>query len=256
MPATTNDSNTFELSEQEHKIYYDAIEHIAYFQEEREQIMAEAKRACDELKEECNRIAEQALSSLDGLAQRGLASALYWRFEELIRAETISRGANLSSGRNVCNWVFRLLRESTCPQCGKTLYSTKQSRSGGYSPFRCDECDKKRVQQWERQRREQEAELKKLRSMPYPEYLQTEHWKEVRRRALKRSGFRCQICNTNKKALHVHHRTYANRGQEYSSDVIVLCEECHRTFHDNGQLASTITTIKSTAIASEGGTGK
>lgn len=76
-----------------------------------------------------------------------------------------------------------------------------------------------------------------LRAMPYAEYLQTDHWKIVRADALVRAGERCQLCNSKTK-LNVHHRTYTNRGNEQPGDLIVLCNDCHTTFHENGRLAS------------------
>lgn len=70
-----------------------------------------------------------------------------------------------------------------------------------------------------------------LRSMPYDEYLKTEHWQNVRATALMRADNRCQLCNSPHQ-LHVHHRTYENRGRETSQDVIVLCKKCHAKFHN------------------------
>jgi hypothetical protein len=75
-----------------------------------------------------------------------------------------------------------------------------------------------------------------LRSIPYKDYLRTDHWQEVRHTALERAEGRCQVCNS-KERLHTHHRTYKRRGEEWPTDVIVLCADCHRMFHDNGKLA-------------------
>jgi hypothetical protein len=74
-----------------------------------------------------------------------------------------------------------------------------------------------------------------LKAIPYRAYLQTDHWKDVRKGALARADGRCQVCNS-KENLHTHHRTYARRGEEHPADVIVLCADCHRTFHENGKL--------------------
>lgn len=74
-------------------------------------------------------------------------------------------------------------------------------------------------------------ELQHLKQMPYSEYLKTDHWQEVRRKSIKRSGFKCQLCNE-EGVLNVHHRTYENRGQEGYLDVIVLCADCHGKFHN------------------------
>ena len=72
--------------------------------------------------------------------------------------------------------------------------------------------------------------------MPYRDYLQTSEWQERRKAALKRTGYRCQVCNRGR-TLHVHHRTYERRGAELASDLIVLCDECHALYHGKGLLA-------------------
>lgn len=75
-----------------------------------------------------------------------------------------------------------------------------------------------------------------LTGMDYSLYLRTDHWQAVRKAAHERAGGRCQVCNSDA-ALHVHHRTYQRRGRELPEDVIVLCANCHKLFHDNRRLA-------------------
>lgn len=75
-----------------------------------------------------------------------------------------------------------------------------------------------------------------LRQMPYREYLASPEWQAKRSAAFRRAAFRCQTC-CEKGRLNVHHRTYARRGQELDSDLIVLCKDCHKLFHDNRKLA-------------------
>lgn len=75
-----------------------------------------------------------------------------------------------------------------------------------------------------------------MKTMPYQQYLGTNHWQIVRKHALEAAGNRCQICNSTRR-LQVHHRTYDRRGNEALDDVIVLCSECHRLFHEHGRLA-------------------
>lgn len=75
-----------------------------------------------------------------------------------------------------------------------------------------------------------------LKTMPYGDYLQTEHWKDTRTRKLIEAGYKCQVCNSNGK-LNVHHRTYENRGNEQLDDLLVLCNDCHKLFHENGKLS-------------------
>lgn len=78
----------------------------------------------------------------------------------------------------------------------------------------------------------------RLRTLPYHEYLETPHWNTTREAAKSRADYRCQVCNTNERTLHTHHRTYENRGEEKPEDLIVLCDKCHELFHKNGRLAS------------------
>jgi 5-methylcytosine-specific restriction endonuclease McrA len=79
--------------------------------------------------------------------------------------------------------------------------------------------------------------LNKLKVLPYHEYLQTPHWIKLRDEHLKRSKYRCQICNKSGK-LNVHHRTYERKGEEDYNDLVTLCEDCHILFHNQGKIIS------------------
>lgn len=72
-----------------------------------------------------------------------------------------------------------------------------------------------------------------LKVMPYKEFLTTFYWDIVRQYKLKQASYKCDLCNTSK-SLHVHHKTYEHRGEEYQhlSDLTVLCSNCHAKFHD------------------------
>lgn len=86
-----------------------------------------------------------------------------------------------------------------------------------------------------------ENESPLLKDMPYADYLKTKHWQQVRHNAIERAGGRCQVCNSTDR-LNVHHNTYERRGEELPSDVIVLCQRCHETFHQpvNGRPTRTV----------------
>lgn len=71
-----------------------------------------------------------------------------------------------------------------------------------------------------------------LATMPYKDYLKTDHWYHLRRQILKAAEYRCQLCYRKDLPIHVHHRTYVRRGRERLSDLIALCERCHAKFHD------------------------
>jgi 5-methylcytosine-specific restriction endonuclease McrA len=75
-----------------------------------------------------------------------------------------------------------------------------------------------------------------LASMPYGAYLDTDHWQKVRALALRRAKHHCQVCGA-RGHLDVHHSSYARRGRELPSDVVVLCHFCHTLFHTHGALA-------------------
>lgn len=66
----------------------------------------------------------------------------------------------------------------------------------------------------------------------YSAYLASAHWLLVKRKALAHAGNRCQVCNGADR-LDVHHRTYVRIGCEWPADVIVLCHDCHRLFHEH-----------------------
>lgn len=74
-----------------------------------------------------------------------------------------------------------------------------------------------------------------LATMSYPDYLDSEEWRERRSWAIEDAGGRCQVCNSPDQ-LHVHHRTYERRGYEAPGDLTVLCAECHELFHKNGRV--------------------
>jgi hypothetical protein len=103
------------------------------------------------------------------------------------------------------------------------------SRDRGPEPW-CRPCE---TLAWQAREREQE----RLRSMPYREYLTTDHWRRLRDAALRRAHFKCQVCNAGDVRLNVHHRTYERRGSERADDLVVLCEPCHLLFHEQGRLA-------------------
>lgn len=70
-----------------------------------------------------------------------------------------------------------------------------------------------------------------MNKIQYQEYLQSAHWRTLRRKALENAEHSCQLCNS-ESALNVHHRTYDRLGHERLADLIVLCRDCHAKFHD------------------------
>lgn len=69
----------------------------------------------------------------------------------------------------------------------------------------------------------------------YAAYLNSEQWQATRRAALERAHYQCQVC-AGKEHLQVHHNSYANLGNEQAYELVVLCDECHRIFHENRRI--------------------
>lgn len=65
--------------------------------------------------------------------------------------------------------------------------------------------------------------------MTYPEYLETDEWREYRQGVLDRQNRECATCERD--ATHTHHRTYKNIGWEADNDCVGLCQECHKKMH-------------------------
>ncbi len=74
--------------------------------------------------------------------------------------------------------------------------------------------------------------IKSRRDMPYEEFLKTEYWQSVCGIVYARFGGHCATCNSSK-MLHVHHRTYENKGDEFNhiGDLTLLCATCHVIIH-------------------------
>ncbi len=129
-----------------------------------------------------------------------------------------------------------------CEECGDVVFwqSVTEKKRGPITGrgLLCVECDiahdeQRRIDneaEWEERRTQEQRVLHILKTMPYAEYLRTVHWDEIRRGALRRARYRCQLCNK-QGVLHVHHRTYDRRGEERWNDVIVLCANCHGEHH-------------------------
>lgn len=74
--------------------------------------------------------------------------------------------------------------------------------------------------------------LNQLREMDYKEYLETDHWLHFRQEAYKWASYKCQLCDKSQTTLNVHHKNYENKGRETFNDIIVLCHNCHKKYHN------------------------
>jgi 5-methylcytosine-specific restriction endonuclease McrA len=203
---------------------------LAEHKTERDRLTAALKAEKDRLTAEMTRIIRAAKPALPVIAE------IYWRFDE-VPSTVLWPGAQgaYPIARQYPYWYW------TCERCGAETPVTSRSelqdrRRGRLSAASCNECRRPGAAWAEARWAEHQARVAELRTMPYREYLQTPEWQQRRKAALKRAGYACQVCNR-KRQLHVHHRTYERRGDEYTADLIVLCDDCHALYHGKGLLA-------------------
>lgn len=81
-------------------------------------------------------------------------------------------------------------------------------------------------------------DIKQLKRMKHKDFLNTIYWKNIRKYVLYKRRYKCELCYSNKN-LHVHHKTYICHGHEHEYDnlsqLIVLCENCHKKHHLIGE---------------------
>lgn len=65
----------------------------------------------------------------------------------------------------------------------------------------------------------------------YLKYLESDHWKQLRREKIAIVGRQCQCCGKTG-PIHVHHIRYKNYYDCTVDDLVVLLEECHNDFHN------------------------
>jgi len=69
-----------------------------------------------------------------------------------------------------------------------------------------------------------------LQFITYAEYLQTDHWRQVRAETLRLAGYKCILCGHSDRPLQAHH---TDQGYQYLGEEIpgvhtrCLCAQCH-----------------------------
>lgn len=227
-----------------------AVDYLKELQNKVDQHESAIKSLKKQIQHEAQRLIENAPTQ-DETTE--LATEIYW-FLEFVPSSIVY--AAMGSRQNqILKHIYPASLNVKCKDCGVAFDVTLTSRTklntlrrayrngDKYDQARCPTCEEiearksaDRTIHWQREEEKRLAEILRLRTMPYKEYLQTEHWRNLRGQMLKRAKFHCQLCNRGDISLHVHHRTYERRGNEQLSDLIVLCATCHETFHTNGAI--------------------
>ena len=101
------------------------------------------------------------------------------------------------------------------------LYKNKSSIYENYGKY----CELKYYKK--QQEREQEREQNNIEWFKqHNEYLQTNQWKAIRLKVLKRDNNLCQGC-LEAPATEVHHLTYAHWKNELMFELLSVCYDCH-----------------------------
>jgi|CXWL01.1.fsa_nt_gi 5-methylcytosine-specific restriction endonuclease McrA len=206
------------------------------------------------LKERLFELPAQVGSQLETSEERlNAAQYLYWMFPRLsakaiasgllgvnvYRFQTYIRSVESSVKCERCKNPIHFQNRSHMQEICKAAVSFCPKYNEGYRIL-CETCWKELSEESERMYERYEisrrSSMQVLKTMVYSEYLKTPHWQERRKKHLKSTGFRCQVCNASNVTLDVHHRTYERRGQEHYTDLLSLCRSCHDLFHSVGRL--------------------
>lgn len=97
-----------------------------------------------------------------------------------------------------------------------------------------DEVRDRWQEEYDRERENKDSEFWKA----YTIYLNSEHWRNLRRIVLKRDECRCQncFCSVSESSAHVHHTSYVGfqrLGYSFAFECVTLCRDCHSAYHGN-----------------------
>ena len=80
--------------------------------------------------------------------------------------------------------------------------------------------------------RERRDYMSKAAKIEHVAYLDSDEWKALRLKVLKRDDYLCQGCLT-EKATEVHHMTYRHWKEEFAWELYAVCRSCHERYHEN-----------------------
>lgn len=66
----------------------------------------------------------------------------------------------------------------------------------------------------------------------YREYMQSDGWFSKRAEIMLRADGMCEVPGCTNEADQVHHKTYANLGNEKPDDLMAVCSSCHEWIHN------------------------
>ena len=115
-----------------------------------------------------------------------------------------------------------------------TSHPPKQIRTKGPRPPR-SRAKRKRLANMENGTRSIAGRVHVLGYRSYSDYLASPHWLDVRERWKASNMFKGWVCHSfgciSDGRLSLHHWTYERMGREELTDLILVCDGCHRRIH-------------------------
>lgn len=172
--------------------------------------------------------------------KKEIINYIYWNFQDL-NMNKVAEDLFKLNLKDFLKLIDPQKLEIKCKLCNKNMIvkskSDKNYKLTEYKKdkkYLCKDCIKNQIPNFAEQEiiqnKIKENKIIELKKLDYCDYLETEHWKNTRKRKLYSVKFKCQICNSKSK-LNVHHRTYESLGDEKMYDLTVLCRNCHKLYH-------------------------
>lgn len=218
-------------------LVHNQIEHLNQKIATHEISVEKLRTKINTLKKEIQRLKQQGaeLAGSSPISQEDL-NKIYW--ETSINSRVLAKTMQIKESE--LRSMITPIPYGTCERCGASLcFTSRNQRILNSQRTVCTKCERAaelyrrneyRLQVKQEGVEHQTTAPEDLKRMPYQEYLNTDHWKELRNLALKAAKYRCEVCDSDGK-LNVHHKHYKTRGAESLSDLVVLCHDCHAKFH-------------------------
>lgn len=91
---------------------------------------------------------------------------------------------------------------------------------------------------WRKEEQEKLSRQVELKTMPYAEYLQSDHWQKRKNKHLKSIKRKCQVCDKRQDMLHISHKNSERLGEELFSDLLALCLKRHDALRKAGKTSN------------------
>lgn len=206
-----------------------------------------AEQTRKEMRETLHALAAQV--GTEQAIREALLPQIYWAFREELHTQWIAEAFGMTV-YDLVQCVRTRMPDITCGRCKQPIIVTSRLHykelQAGRAAALCERCHEVKAAQYraeqEALRRQDEAmqraalaRLELLQTMPLQDYYRTPEWQSHRRESLRRAKYRCQVCN-HRGELHVCHRTFERRGDEWPQDLVVLCRRCHELYYQQGKL--------------------